>query len=101
MPILFLGSERQMGWLRMSKQDLRRVEVLPEVLAGSRTTESAAAALSVSLRQAQRLVATYRDGTRSRYLRHCFKSEGSIHMGAGPFAPSRSALDCRGATIDR
>jgi len=51
-----------MGWLQMSKQELRRVEVLTEVLAGSRTTESAAGVLSVSLRQAQRLVARYRDG---------------------------------------
>jgi len=51
-----------MGWLQMSKQELRRVEVLTEVLAGSRTTESEAGVLGVSLRQAQRLVARYRDG---------------------------------------
>jgi transposase len=51
-----------MGWLQMSKQELRRVEVLTEILAGSRTTESAAGVLGVSLRQAQRLVARYRDG---------------------------------------
>ena len=51
-----------MGWLQMSKQELRRVEVLTEVLAGQRTTESAAGVLDVSLRQAQRLVARYRDG---------------------------------------
>ncbi len=51
-----------MGWLQMSKQEIRRVEVLTEVLAGSRTTESAAGVLGVSLRQAQRLVARYRDG---------------------------------------
>ena len=46
----------------MSKQELRRVEVLIEVLAGRRTTESAAGVLGVSLRQAQRLAARYRDG---------------------------------------
>ena len=51
-----------MGWLQMSKQELRRVEVLTEVLAGQRTAESAAGVLNVSLRQAQRLVARYRDG---------------------------------------
>ena len=51
-----------MGWLQMSKQELRRVEVLTEVLAGRRTTESAAGVLGVSLRQTQRLVARYRDG---------------------------------------
>ena len=50
-----------MGWLQMSKQELRRVEVLTAVLAGQRTTESAAGVLGVSLRQAQRLVARYRD----------------------------------------
>ena len=51
-----------MGWLSMSKQELRRIEVLTEVLAGSRTTESAAGVLGMSLRQVQRLVARYRDG---------------------------------------
>ncbi len=51
-----------MGWLSMSKQELRRVEVLTEVLAGSRTTESAAGVLGVSLRQAQRLISRYRVG---------------------------------------
>jgi len=35
---------------------------LTEVLAGSRTTESAAGVLGMSLRQVQRLVARYRDG---------------------------------------
>jgi len=51
-----------MGWLRMRKEELRRVEVLTEVLAGRCTTESAADVLDVSLRQAQRLVARYREG---------------------------------------
>jgi transposase len=46
----------------MSKQDLQRIEVLTEVLAGRRTTESAAGILGVSLRQAQRLLARYRAG---------------------------------------
>ena len=45
-----------MGWLKMSKQELGRVEVLTEVLAGSRTTESAVGVLDTSLRQAQRPV---------------------------------------------
>jgi hypothetical protein len=39
----------------MSKQDLRRIEVLTEVLAGQRTTISAASILNVSVRQAQHL----------------------------------------------
>src|SRR3977135_1797911 len=46
----------------MSRQDLQRVEVLTEVLAGRRTTVSAAGVLGVSLRQAQRLLARYRAG---------------------------------------
>jgi transposase len=46
----------------MSKKDLQRIEVLTEVLAGRRTTESAAGVLNVSLRQAQRLLARYEDG---------------------------------------
>ncbi len=51
-----------MGWLSVSKQDLQRIEVLSEVLAGRRTTESAAGVLGMSLRQTQRLLARYRDG---------------------------------------
>ena len=51
-----------MGWVQMSKRDLQRIEVLTEVLAGRRTTESAAGVLGVSLRQAQRLLARYQDG---------------------------------------
>ena len=46
----------------MSKRDLKRIEVLTEVISGRRTTEAAAAVLGLSLRQAQRLVARYREG---------------------------------------
>jgi hypothetical protein len=38
----------------MSKQDLQRIEVLAEVLAGRRTTALAAAILNMSVRQTQR-----------------------------------------------
>ena len=51
-----------MGWLSVSKHDLQRIEVLGEVVGGRRTTESAAAVLSVSVRQTQRLLARYKDG---------------------------------------
>jgi len=51
-----------LGWVQMSKQDLKRIEVLTEVSAGGRTTESAAAVLQISVRQAQRLLARYEDG---------------------------------------
>ncbi len=59
-----------MGWVQMSKQDLKRIEVLTEVLAGRRTTESAAAVLQMSVRQAQRLLARYEDGGGGAALIH-------------------------------
>ncbi len=46
----------------MSKRDLQRIEVLAEIQAGRRTTESAAKVLGVSVRQVQRLLARYGDG---------------------------------------
>ena len=64
-----------MGWVQMSKRDLQRIEVLTEVLAGRRTTESAAGVLGVSVRQAQRLLARYGDGGSAALLR---RSRGRI-----------------------
>ena len=72
-----------MGWLQMSKQELRRVEVLTEVLAGSRTTESAAGVLGVSLRQAQRLVARYRDGGGGALIHKSRGRPASNKLGSG------------------
>jgi hypothetical protein len=46
----------------MSGHELRRIEVLSEVLAGRRTEVSAAAILGLSTRQTRRLMAAYRDG---------------------------------------
>jgi hypothetical protein len=46
-----------MGWISMSEQDLKRVEVLSEVLSGRRTVTAAASVLAVSERQAYRLLA--------------------------------------------
>jgi hypothetical protein len=46
----------------MSGQELRRIEVLSEVLAKRRTEISAAAILGLSTRQTRRLLAAYRDG---------------------------------------
>jgi transposase len=51
-----------LGWLTVSARELRRIEVLTEVLAGRRTTASAAIVLDMSVRQAQRLLTRYRDG---------------------------------------
>jgi hypothetical protein len=46
----------------MSGHELRRIEVLSEVLARRRTTVSAAAIIGLSTRQTRRLLAAYRDG---------------------------------------
>jgi hypothetical protein len=46
----------------VSARDLQRIEVLTEVLAGRRTTASAATVLAVSVRQTQRLLIRHRDG---------------------------------------
>jgi hypothetical protein len=44
----------------MSRQDLQRIEVLTELLAGRRTTKSAAGVLGMSMLQTQRLLSRYR-----------------------------------------
>ncbi len=46
----------------MSGHELRRIEVLSEVLTRRRTEVSAAAILGLSTRQTRRLVVAYRDG---------------------------------------
>jgi transposase len=48
-----------MGLIRMSARDLKRIEVLSEVLVGRRTVAAAASVLEVSERQAYRLLARY------------------------------------------
>ncbi len=67
----------------MSKQELRRVEVLTEVLAGRRTTESAAGVLGVSLRQAQRLTARYKDGGGGALIHKSRGKPASNKLGSG------------------
>ncbi|WP_157467802.1 helix-turn-helix domain-containing protein [Edaphobacter aggregans] len=51
-----------MGWLRMSKRDIQRIEVLAEVVAGRLTSDSASLLLDLSVRQVQRLLNRYKDG---------------------------------------
>jgi hypothetical protein len=51
-----------MGWISMSERDLKRIEVLAEVLAGRRTVVSAARVLALGVRQTFRLLARYKDG---------------------------------------
>ncbi len=72
-----------MGWLQMSKQELRRVEVLIQVLAGRRTMETAAGVLGVSLRQAQRLLARYRAGGSGAMVHRPRGWLASNRLGAG------------------
>src|SRR6266851_2784620 len=51
-----------MGWISMSERDLKRIEVLTEVLARRRTVVSAAAVLALGVRQTFRLLARYQEG---------------------------------------
>ncbi len=46
----------------MSERDLKRIEVLMEVLSGRRTVVSAAAVLALGVRQTFRLLARYQEG---------------------------------------
>jgi hypothetical protein len=50
-----------MGLVTMSERDLKRIEVLAEVLAGRRTVVSAAGVLAVGVRQTFRLLARYEE----------------------------------------
>jgi hypothetical protein len=52
-----------MGWISTSERDLKRIEVLSDVLTRRRTVAAAAAVLAVSERQAYRLLARYDGGS--------------------------------------
>ena len=67
----------------MSKQDLKRIEVMTEVLAGRRTTVSAASVLNVSLRQAQRLLSRYKDGGGAALIHQARGQTASNRINAG------------------
>ena len=67
----------------MSKRDLQRIEVLTEVLAGRRTTESAAAVLDVSIRQVQRLLNRYRDGGGGALIHRARGRASNYQLSAG------------------
>jgi len=72
-----------LGWVQMSKQDLKRIEVLTEVLAGRRTAGSAAAVLDLSVRQAQRLLARYQDGGGAALIHRSRGRPAANRLGAG------------------
>jgi hypothetical protein len=81
-PEIRVGGDR-LGWVQMSRQDLQRIEVLTEVLAGRRTTVSAAGVLGVSLRQAQRLLARYRAGGGGAMIHRSRGRPASNRLGPG------------------
>ena len=62
-----------MGWVLMSERDVRRIEILTEVLSGRRTVASAALVLAITARQINRLLNRFREDGGS----------GLIHKGRG------------------
>jgi transposase len=62
-----------MGWVLMSERDVRRIEILTEVLSGRRTVASAAVVLAITARQVNRLLNRFREDGGS----------GLIHKGRG------------------
>jgi hypothetical protein len=50
-----------MGWVLMSERDVRRIEVLTEILSGRRTVASAAIVLAISVRQVHRILIRFRE----------------------------------------
>lgn len=48
-----------MGWVLMSERDVQRIEILIEVLSGTRTVSSAAIVLGMSVRQVGRLLTRF------------------------------------------
>jgi hypothetical protein len=55
------GRRTTLGWVLMSERDVRRVEVLTEVLSGRRTVASATSVLAVGFRQVHRLLIRFRE----------------------------------------
>ena len=70
----------------MSGHELRRIEVLSEVLARRRTEVSAAAILGLSTRQTRRLVVAYRDGGGGAMIHKARgrTSNNQLHAGIRP-----------------
>ena len=62
-----------MGWVLKSERDVRRIEVLTEVLSGRRTVASAAVVLAITARQVNRLLIRFREDG----------GGGLIHKGRG------------------
>jgi hypothetical protein len=79
-----------MGWVLMSERDVRRIEVLTEVLSGQRTVASAAVVLAITARQVNRLLIRLRaDG-----------GGGLIHKGRGKSSNHSLCDGVRGYVLD-
>jgi len=74
----------------MNEHDLRRIEVLTEVLSGQRTIASAAVLLSVSVRQINRLLRKFREDG----------GAALIHKGRGQASNHRLAPDLRAHALE-
>jgi transposase len=72
-----------MGWVVMNERELRRVEVLSEVLVGLRTVASAAAALALSERQVWRLLGRFRAGGGSAIVHRARGRPSNNQLGEG------------------
>ncbi|RZU35587.1 winged helix-turn helix protein [Edaphobacter modestus] len=78
-----------MGWVRMSERDVRRIEVLTEVLSGRRTVASAAVVLAITVRQVNRLLIRFREDG----------GGGLIHKGRGKSSNHRLCDGIRGYAL--
>jgi hypothetical protein len=79
----------------MSERDLKRIEVLTEVLAGRRTVVSAAAVLALGVRQTFRLLARYQEGGR-----RSSDPQGSRSCLEPPVELRRAGVCCRASPIE-
>src|SRR6202166_1812695 len=79
-----------MGWVLMSERDVRRIEVLTEVLSGRRTVASAAVVLAITARQVNRLLIRFREDG----------GGGLIHKGRGQSSNHSLCDGVRGYVLD-
>ncbi len=79
-----------MEWVLMSERDVRRIEVLKEVLSGRRTVASAAVVLAITARQVNRLLIRFlEDG-----------GGGLIHKGRGQSSNHSMSAGVREYVLD-
>ncbi len=79
-----------MGWVLMSERDVRRIEVLTEVLSGRQTIASAAVVLAITARQVNRLLIRFRDDG----------GGGLIHKGRGQSSNHSMSAGVREYVLD-